>query len=86
MVSNCANPGCAKPLLYLREGRIFVFDVSSGEGAGGKRLRRLEHFWLCGACSRSMVMVQDAQGIRVLRKAVSRERDDSEPRASAMAC
>jgi hypothetical protein len=27
MMNHCANPQCAKPLHYLREGRIFVFDV-----------------------------------------------------------
>ena len=27
MVNQCANPSCAKPLHYLREGRIFVFDL-----------------------------------------------------------
>ena len=27
MVNQCANPKCGKPLHYLREGRIFVFDL-----------------------------------------------------------
>ena len=27
MVNHCSNPQCAKPLHYLRDGRIFVFDV-----------------------------------------------------------
>jgi hypothetical protein len=66
MVNNCANSGCGKPLHYLREGRIFIFDASVGASElGAKRLRRLEHYWLCGGCSETMMMVQDAQG-RVL--------------------
>jgi hypothetical protein len=34
---------------------------------GGKRMRHLEHYWLCGVCSQSMV--QNSQGtIGVLPK------------------
>ncbi len=57
MVNNCANPKCNKPLHYLRDGRVFVFDVASARtGADGKRLRHLEHYWLCGDCSPSMIV------------------------------
>lgn len=77
MVSNCANPNCGKPLHYLREGRIFVFDVSAGaDGPNGKRARRLEHFWLCGACARTMVMQQSADGIRAVSRPPSRMRHE----------
>jgi hypothetical protein len=63
MVNNCANSGCGKPLHYLREGRIYIFDASSGVvEPGGKRMRHLEHYWLCGVCSQSMMMVQNSQG------------------------
>jgi len=67
MVSHCANPKCAKPLHYLREGRIFVFDVPGKEtDRNGKRSRRMEHFWLCGTCSQTMVMEQSADGVRAV--------------------
>lgn len=67
MVSHCANPKCAKPLHYLREGRIFVFDVpGKGPEVNGKRGRRMEHFWLCGTCSQTMVMEQTADGVRAV--------------------
>jgi hypothetical protein len=63
MVSNCANSVCGKPLHYLREGRIFIFDVSLGASAPGqKRQRCLEHYWLCGTCARALILEQDAQG------------------------
>jgi hypothetical protein len=69
MVSHCANPKCAKPLHYLREGRIFVFDVAAGEAdAKGKRSRRMEHYWLCGDCSRTLAMEQSAEGVRVVAR------------------
>jgi len=70
MVNHCANPKCAKPLHYLREGRIFVFDVSTSEvDKNGKRSRRMEHYWLCGECSRTLAMEQSAEGVRVVPRA-----------------
>ncbi len=69
MVSHCANPRCAKPLHYLREGRIFVFDVTAGEDSKGKRSRRMEHYWLCGDCSRTMAMEQSIDGVKVVPRA-----------------
>lgn len=72
MVSHCANPKCAKPLHYLRDGRVFVFDVPDKiAAANGKRTRRVEHFWLCGACSQTMAMEQSGEGVHlVLRSPV----------------
>lgn len=73
MVSHCANPKCEKPLHYLREGRIFVFDVVAGEAdRNGKRSRRMEHYWLCGVCSQTMAMEQSADGVRVVLRAHGR--------------
>jgi hypothetical protein len=70
MVSNCANSACGKLLHYLREGRIYVFDTSAGAIVPGERRQRhLEHYWLCGTCSDTLMLVQDAQGmIRVQAK------------------
>lgn len=69
MVDSCANPRCARPLKYLREGRIYIFDVGSVcADPGAKRLRHLEHYWLCGVCSASLVLVQDGHGIHVSAK------------------
>jgi hypothetical protein len=56
MVDQCANPHCCKPLHYLNEGRIYVFetrDRSTRSSAEEEACRR-EHFWLCGSCSQSM--------------------------------
>lgn len=76
MVSNCANPKCGKPLHYLREGQIFVFDITvSVPGDSGKRLRRMEHYWLCGVCSQTMAMQQTPDGIRVVARAGPRFRE-----------
>ena len=59
MINQCANPSCGKLLHYLREGRIFVFDLPDPDvpvPAPGGRARRLQHFWLCGSCSETMVL------------------------------
>jgi hypothetical protein len=64
MVNQCANPNCGKPLHYLREGRIFVFDLPDPDvpvPAPGGRARRLQHFWLCGPCSETMVLQQTSE-------------------------
>jgi hypothetical protein len=59
MVNHCANPQCCKPLHYLREGRVYVFDVTrSVPGTNERVARRMEHFWLCGSCSESYVLEQ----------------------------
>lgn len=51
MISHCANPDCAQELRYLRGGKVYLFDVPAK--AGGKKT---EYYWLCGECSRSMVL------------------------------
>lgn len=72
MVNNCANPKCSKPLHYLREGRIFVFDVmvrDGKRGADGKTPRRMEHYWLCGSCAQTMQLEQTQEnGVRLTPK------------------
>ncbi len=41
-----------KPLIYLREGTVYIFEVTEADGeAGMRRTHRLEHYWLCGECS-----------------------------------
>lgn len=69
MVNQCANPECGKPLHYLREGRVYVFDVTRYVSAPAEKARRMEHFWLCGACSDIYLLEQTAkEGVRVSRR------------------
>jgi hypothetical protein len=35
----------------LRDGKIYAFAMSTGNGS-----KSLEHFWLCGECSKSMTL------------------------------
>lgn len=47
MISECFNPVCRKKLEYLRTGK--VIQVVRGHGKDVE----IEHFWLCGECSKS---------------------------------
>ena len=77
MVSNCANPKCSKPLVYLREGRIFVFDVPIHrlpEEGSARGSHRLEHFWLCGECSQTLILQQAGdRSIQLIARRAPRE-------------
>ncbi len=65
MVNNCANPNCGKPLHYLRDGKVFLFDMLGK--AAGRNENRLEHFWLCGDCSGRFFLDQtDTREVRLV--------------------
>jgi predicted sulfurtransferase len=69
MLKSCANPQCAKPLHYLRDGRIFVFDaVSAVDDGDVTKAHRMEHYWLCGDCSKTLMLEQTRSGVRVVDK------------------
>jgi hypothetical protein len=69
MLKSCANPQCAKPLHYLRDGRVFVFDaVLKADDGNQSKAHRMEHFWLCGACSETLMMEQTRNGVRVVTR------------------
>jgi len=64
MLSKCANPTCSARFLYLNEGKIF--NVESGITSEGTRLNhRIEHFWLCGNCARTLRVVRENREITV---------------------
>jgi hypothetical protein len=67
MVSWCANPDCRRELRYFREGKIYAFLMLPATGN-----RRLEHFWLCGECSKTMNLVcADHREVRLLHRPAS---------------
>jgi hypothetical protein len=62
MLSKCANPTCTESFRYLHEGRIFsaiLEDKGVVPGADGspETPRRVERYWLCDSCARSMTLV-----------------------------
>lgn len=65
MLKKCANPDCATPFKYLREGRLFRLRVDSSveepTAAEVRKIRLGERFWLCGACSSRFTLVSDGK-------------------------
>lgn len=67
MISHCANPACGVPLRYLRDGRLYQFEVrcTSGqalfrnEAQAGKTRRHISHHWLCGHCATQLTLEFD---------------------------
>jgi hypothetical protein len=72
MLSSCANPACRAPFQYLREGRLYRFELSATKNgapiAGKKPLRKLEHFWLCGRCAAEMILEVQQQNVVVVHR------------------
>ncbi len=72
MLSKCANPACSTPFQYLRDGKLYQIEVGETAERGlhlvsRKPARRVEHFWLCGACARSMTLAyQRGKGVITL--------------------
>jgi hypothetical protein len=78
MVSNCANPTCCTPLRYLRDGRLYQFEVKTYSGSGAddqtsaslrkmKPARKVWHYWLCGRCSSILTLKFDqVEGLKVM--------------------
>jgi len=78
MVNHCCNPKCNKTLQYLREGKIYVFDVMDSKSTGssnGSYPHHMEHYWLCGPCSETLFLEQSSEmGIRLLPKPTQERR------------
>jgi hypothetical protein len=67
MLAKCANPACSTPLIYLREGKIFMMDPSGMEKS---KMPNVEHFWLCGPCSEHLTLAyHSGSGVSVVPKA-----------------
>ncbi len=64
LAMRCANPRCSKELLYLREGRLELFDLEShagdqfrpDDGAFAMKSLPSKFFWLCGDCAKTHIV------------------------------
>jgi hypothetical protein len=60
----CANPQCSKELLYLREGTLNLLEMESHSddqfqsdvGAFAMRSVPSKYFWLCGECTKTLIL------------------------------
>jgi hypothetical protein len=57
MVSECSNPACRVPFLYLRDGRVFTLRRRSPLDGS-----TVEHFWLCGSCAEYLSIRFESNG------------------------
>jgi hypothetical protein len=69
VVGRCANTECGIPFRYYRDGKLFRFELSAPAMALGVQSeaathRRIEDFWLCGACASKMTLISEG-GVRV---------------------
>jgi hypothetical protein len=56
MISFCANPACKAPFDY-RPGHFFRFHKAYRPGEQPPNTHCVQHFWLCGKCSRDLTLV-----------------------------
>jgi hypothetical protein len=63
MVSQCANPECGAPFLYLREGKLIALRHRTETVTGN----RVEVFWLCGSCANQVRLEMSLGGEMTLR-------------------
>lgn len=69
MLHKCANEACSTPFRHLREGKLFQVETEyfSGNGPAARssrktrKGRRVEHYWLCDACSPFITLAFDQQ-------------------------
>jgi hypothetical protein len=62
--TQCANPQCSRELLYLREGTLNLLEMESHSddqfqsdvGAFAMRSVPSKYFWLCGECTKTLIL------------------------------
>ena len=67
MLYKCANESCNTPFRRLREGKLFQVETEYFAGRGPsthnarktRPTRRVEHYWLCDACSPFVTLTFD---------------------------
>jgi hypothetical protein len=69
MLYKCANQACNTPFRRLQEGKLFQVETEYFSGRGSAASvqrkarpgRRIEHYWLCDACSPFVTLVFDRE-------------------------
>jgi len=69
MLYKCANEACNTPFRRLREGKLFQVETEYFAGRGpsptlsrrARPWRRVEHYWLCDACSPFVTLTFDRE-------------------------
>jgi len=84
MISFCANPACQIPFDY-RQGELFRFHKAHRPDEKPPNTHSVQHFWLCGKCSRDFTLVYaDERGVLLQdRSAIALPADECSFVASA---
>ena len=69
MLYKCANEACSVPFRRLREGKLFQVETEYFAGHASaptssrrtRSWRRVEHYWLCDACSPYVTLTFDQE-------------------------
>lgn len=61
MVSKCANPQCATPFRYFRDGRLIPVPETPNHDNHCARSTGVEWFWLCRECASQFTLIVDAE-------------------------
>ena len=69
MLYKCSNEACNTLFRRLREGKLFQVETEYFPGRGlvsnmqrkARPARRIEHYWLCGACAPFVTLTFDHQ-------------------------
>ena len=67
MLHKCANESCNTPFRRLREGKLFQVETeyftgrtsAANTARKARPSRRIEHYWLCDACSPFVTLTFD---------------------------
>ena len=71
MVGTCANPACRAPFHNVHQGKLFRVEAASAQQTRMSTpeppmftpvRRRVQYFWLCESCAKTMRVVQDGTG------------------------
>lgn len=66
MISTCANPDCQAAFEY-HEGQLFRFHKAYPAGGKPPNTHAVQHFWLCGCCSKEYTLAyEDGRGVVML--------------------
>src|SRR5690348_16867909 len=66
MLHKCANPACSNVFRRLSDGKLFQVETENFDplgppsGRNPRHLRKVEHFWLCDACSPFLTLAFDS--------------------------
>ena len=66
MLHKCANPSCDNAFLKLTEGKLFLVETDQPkhqvQSIVSKKtsFRRIEHYWLCDACSPVLTLAYES--------------------------